>query len=361
MRILIALSFLLVLPASVFALQINEIMYNPIGSEDYDEWVELYNEENSAVDLTGWKICGKDLLAGYIEKGSTQAIRDNTMVVQAGGYVLVTDGGSGSTVLDDFKVAGDAILVRTSLSSICGRLTNSGKSINIGNDGDPDHDVAVYQDSADEGFSLEMDAAGGFVQSSAAGGTPGYKNSVIQNTPQQTENLDPTNEGSAVTQTNTVETSLNVPKDVYINIINHTKTGNNLETFVELRNRFGSVKSIELYSYVYRGSELANENSWQPNSQFVVLSPNERRIILLENILKPDASGDYILKARSKVGNETWDSQIPLALEIGDSSGSPSGYFTLDRKSLEETSLWDVISAFIGNITGFLVSFINFK
>jgi hypothetical protein len=40
--------------------KINEILYNPLGADEGNEWVELYNDGESAVDLSGWTILGSD-------------------------------------------------------------------------------------------------------------------------------------------------------------------------------------------------------------------------------------------------------------------------------------------------------------
>ncbi|MEW5896734.1 MAG: lamin tail domain-containing protein [Nanoarchaeota archaeon] len=56
------LFFLLFLSNSSIALEINEIMYNPsqkLGG-NYNEWVELFNSGNESIDLTNWKINGKN-------------------------------------------------------------------------------------------------------------------------------------------------------------------------------------------------------------------------------------------------------------------------------------------------------------
>ncbi|KHO54790.1 MAG: hypothetical protein QT10_C0012G0038 [archaeon GW2011_AR19] len=44
---------------NVSAVIINEIMYNPVQNEHYNEWIEIYNEGGSNIDLTGWNLCGK--------------------------------------------------------------------------------------------------------------------------------------------------------------------------------------------------------------------------------------------------------------------------------------------------------------
>lgn len=43
----------IVYPGGVF---INEIMPNPQGADETDEWVELYNSNNFDVDLSGWQL-----------------------------------------------------------------------------------------------------------------------------------------------------------------------------------------------------------------------------------------------------------------------------------------------------------------
>jgi len=40
--------------------KINEILYNPLGADEGNEWIELYNDGESAVDLSGWTISGTD-------------------------------------------------------------------------------------------------------------------------------------------------------------------------------------------------------------------------------------------------------------------------------------------------------------
>ncbi|MDP6038908.1 MAG: lamin tail domain-containing protein, partial [Candidatus Latescibacteria bacterium] len=35
---------------------INEVMYDPAGSEFFDEYVELYNAGETPVDLVGWRV-----------------------------------------------------------------------------------------------------------------------------------------------------------------------------------------------------------------------------------------------------------------------------------------------------------------
>jgi len=40
----------------LFALKINEVLYDPIGSDTGNEWIEIYNSGNTEANLLGWKI-----------------------------------------------------------------------------------------------------------------------------------------------------------------------------------------------------------------------------------------------------------------------------------------------------------------
>ena len=63
---------------------INEIMFAPSGSEFFDEYIELFNAGDRAVDLTGWRI-GDD--------EETNALVGDAMVLAPGAYALVMDAG----------------------------------------------------------------------------------------------------------------------------------------------------------------------------------------------------------------------------------------------------------------------------
>ncbi len=70
---------------------INELMYNPPGirSENYDEWLELYNATRVDVDLSGFGIwtgdsTNQDRLVAHMSN------RTGTLTIPAGGYAVVT-------------------------------------------------------------------------------------------------------------------------------------------------------------------------------------------------------------------------------------------------------------------------------
>ncbi len=51
----IALIFLLLIPVS-HAVIINEVMYDPAGSDSSHEWIEFYNNDNITYNITDWKL-----------------------------------------------------------------------------------------------------------------------------------------------------------------------------------------------------------------------------------------------------------------------------------------------------------------
>jgi|TARA_Y100000034_G_scaffold71539_1_gene86303 hypothetical protein len=113
----------------VSAVIISEVMYNPIQSEYYNEWIEIYNN-GSEVDLSNWTLCGKTLLAGYIDYADGQLKSDTTMILSAGNYAIITDGDSGTEVYSNFAVA-DSLSLYVNSASLCTGLKNDGDSISL--------------------------------------------------------------------------------------------------------------------------------------------------------------------------------------------------------------------------------------
>ena len=72
---------------------INEVMYKPsgeLGSKDKNQWVELYNATDAAVDVGGWRLWTKD--QDHPDTLSGDAVYSTgSTVIPAGGYAVVTD------------------------------------------------------------------------------------------------------------------------------------------------------------------------------------------------------------------------------------------------------------------------------
>ncbi|MDP8249141.1 MAG: right-handed parallel beta-helix repeat-containing protein [Candidatus Tritonobacter lacicola] len=66
--------------ASAVAVVINEVAWAGTAASSTDEWVELYNNSPTAIDLTGWELC---------EDGGDQVIIPLSGTVQGHGYFLI--------------------------------------------------------------------------------------------------------------------------------------------------------------------------------------------------------------------------------------------------------------------------------
>ncbi len=124
--ILIAIALLFLQPA--FCLEITEIMYNPIEDENYNEYVEIYNDEEEDVNVTLLTLCNDTLFCGYVSKSGENF--SSECILKKGEFALITDGGSGSEVFENFDVKTE-FLFYTEKSSICGRLANSGEEVTL--------------------------------------------------------------------------------------------------------------------------------------------------------------------------------------------------------------------------------------
>jgi inhibitor of cysteine peptidase len=149
------------LPAMVSAqsdVKINEIMYNPPGTDADLEWIELYNNDAEAVNISDWTV-------------DNNPISDNVM--QPGDYV----------VLARNKTAFDAYYGTLScpVIDVTFVLANSGDTIVLCNITGAEVDNVTYNASwgADgNGKTLERTVTGGWAESLADGGTPCKRNSV---------------------------------------------------------------------------------------------------------------------------------------------------------------------------------------
>lgn len=158
------------------ALRINEIMYHPNYNEDYNEWIELYNEDDGPVDISNYTLCNKQILAGFITRdGEIQ--QEQGLILESHAYALITDGGtSGTEVYDNYHVAPDSLALHTGVATLCGGLNNqNGETVRIALLNETIDEV-TYANDAPVGFSLEF-REGEFSQSALIDGTPGSENS----------------------------------------------------------------------------------------------------------------------------------------------------------------------------------------
>ena len=121
-------SFLLVFIFSMQisnAIVINEIMADPIADDALNEWLELYNNKNKDVNVSGW-IIGDDKDNDTIEGGLYN--KDGTIIPEFG-YAIITD--DATRVYNNFNVSSDAIRLYVDDASIGNGLGNDGETIYI--------------------------------------------------------------------------------------------------------------------------------------------------------------------------------------------------------------------------------------
>ena len=186
--------------------EISEIMYDPTNivsgaakdafrcvNDSSCQWIELHNKENTAIDLSTWKI-------KVNTKTNGNDIYDfSDIIVQSNGYAVIvtqlgdedSDGFSFSTLYGNKDGVWDSstdgfVAVDSGIPFI--------KTPNVGPDSNPDVDIRLLDGSGSEvntlffqahfngpthfvqksnGYSMEKDVNGNFVQSLDLGGSPG--------------------------------------------------------------------------------------------------------------------------------------------------------------------------------------------
>lgn len=151
---------------------INEIMYDLEGSDDDREWIEIYNNGSSNIDLTNWR---------FQEGGTKHTLNSyqGGLIINPGSYAVIVDNPVGF-LGDHSGFAG--IIIDSSFS-----LSNTGETLII-LEGDLTtvSDEVSYQSSwgaVGTSGSLERKSVGGATndsgnwQESVSGGTPGAANS----------------------------------------------------------------------------------------------------------------------------------------------------------------------------------------
>jgi hypothetical protein len=158
---------------SNLSLIITEIMYNPVQDENYNEWIEIFNPSDLGVNLSEWELCNVSVLPGYVNlSGEIEFI--NSYTIDPLSYGLITDGGSGSDVYENFLNGTKPVFFHVDAGSLCNRLSNSGERVWLS---DPSGGVVFqinYTGLTDctEGHSLEK--RDNWSCSESEGGTPGY-------------------------------------------------------------------------------------------------------------------------------------------------------------------------------------------
>lgn len=239
------------------ALIINEIMSNPIGDDGGREWIELYNNSSSTVDISSLTISikGGSFVSVFPVSGGTTITPD--------GYVVIGSTVSGATKFLQDYVSYSGPLLRSSIS-----LVNTGAtSVEIKIGGVTADALSSYT-AAKEGQTYSR-FAGGF---SSGTPTPGSENKAIteeaSNASTNTSSTTATQAAIAQAPIPVSDIVLYLPQEKVVvagaesnfSIFGLTRAGNTIENLVYTW-AYGDggqgVGSSTLYRYAYPGRYIA--------------------------------------------------------------------------------------------------------
>ncbi|MCC5994091.1 MAG: lamin tail domain-containing protein [Candidatus Aenigmarchaeota archaeon] len=205
---------------------INEIMYNPKGSDKDREWIELFNAGNCEVNLTGWK---------FFESNTNHKITliFGSIILKPNQFAIISNN---ATKFKEEYPSASCSIFQSSFS-----LSNIGEFVAIKNSSLHIIDSVNYSGSwgaDDNGKSLEL-KNGIWVESYAYGGTPCLPNEDKPSENQTTKNEAITGFAALPSLNNTLNASLNPSSKQ-----NATLTENETSKNVTSKNETKSEKSI---------------------------------------------------------------------------------------------------------------------
>ncbi len=147
-----------------------EIMYNPIGADTGREWVEIYNDGTTTVDLTGWKFGDASSLNHTIfAPNDDKHPGQGSMNIPAGGYAIIADDAS------DFLLTHTGY-VGTVLDTTLSLTNTNGIEISLRSESNgPALAKTAYvplEGANETGNTLQRTESGAWVASSSTPGAP---------------------------------------------------------------------------------------------------------------------------------------------------------------------------------------------
>jgi len=166
-------------------IRINEIMYNPLGTDSGHEWIEIYNSADTTTNISGWRLFEANVNHTLTLISGSWEIPGNCFAIIADNY---------ENFQDDYPQYSNFLFD----SSF--KLVNSGEYLAIKNESLTIIDDVFYvpQDGANNtGMSLEYHTDDVWEVSLINGGTPGEPNSICSPPCQPNE---PIPENNAINQ-----------------------------------------------------------------------------------------------------------------------------------------------------------------
>lgn len=174
---------------------IDEVMYNPAGSDTGREWIELFNPGADDVTLVGGTVKG----SWRVNDGANRTLVDpsggigrGALVVPAGGYLVVTN--DPATFTSEYP-GGTYSVIKSSMS-----LNNTGATVSLlDGTGTAVDSVAYTKDLGgyDDGSSLQKQADGTWIPAQPS---PGAANSATRFSPPQATSTGEANPAANATQ-----------------------------------------------------------------------------------------------------------------------------------------------------------------
>lgn len=155
-------------------IRINEVMYDPSCSYTVCEWIELYNDNESSVNMSGW------ILSDNKENDSLEnSLGDNNIIIPGNSFALIVD--SDSRVFHNFDVGENTVWVYTTDTTIGNALTDSGDIITIYDNNLNEIDSVSYNDGdAEDGKTWAL-ISGVWEESEPAPGRDNENNESYNN------------------------------------------------------------------------------------------------------------------------------------------------------------------------------------
>lgn len=172
---------LIFVATSVGEITFSEIMFDPLGNENYEEFIEIYNSGSDSVDLTGWSLSdasATDLLLPVMNSG---------LVLPPQSFAIILDPGyfENSTIYDDLIPESVLHLTLDNATFGSGGLSNStAKTIQLLDSAGTEVSAYLYSIGNAHGYSDEKinlsgpNSAENWADSRQLHGTPGFSNSV---------------------------------------------------------------------------------------------------------------------------------------------------------------------------------------
>lgn len=264
---------------NVSAIRINEVMYNPNGTDSGREWIEIHNDGNENINLTGWK---------FYEEGSNHglSLKQGDLILEINEYAIITSNEI-SFLLDYPNYAG------TILDSSWASFSNTEETLALKNSSLDIVFEITYDDTwgaNGNGKSLQY-CSGSWIEAEP---TPGSINSCEQEVENEEDNetINPKNE------TSSQPIEINYPNQVTVEqeFIFKIK-------LIDFEVGIYDVK-IDILSEGNRISKILNEGSWKSTNYYVENSINSNTETEFSmKITEEFENADITIKIRDLSGN----------------------------------------------------------